>query len=146
MTEEQVNHPAHYGGADNPYEAIKVIESWRLGFCLGNAVKYLSRAGKKDRTKFIEDMEKAVWYIARELAKAPIQHHASLMGFATDYTPLRVAASWDIGVNLAAAVCDIARSELLRQQSVEWKISLEDAITAIQTEINIQKGTCHAAS
>ena len=44
---EAVNHPAHYGGADNTYEAIKVIEAWQLGFCLGNAVKYISRAGKK---------------------------------------------------------------------------------------------------
>jgi hypothetical protein len=44
---EAVNHPAHYGGADNPYEAIKVIEAWSLGFCLGNTVKYISRAGKK---------------------------------------------------------------------------------------------------
>jgi hypothetical protein len=36
---DNVNHPQHYGGADNPYEAIKVIEAWQLGFCLGNAVK-----------------------------------------------------------------------------------------------------------
>ena len=35
-----VEHPAHYGGADNPYEAIKVIEAWGLGFCLGNTIKY----------------------------------------------------------------------------------------------------------
>lgn len=45
---EAVNSPAHYGGADNPYEAIKVIEAWDLGFCLGNTVKYIARAGKKD--------------------------------------------------------------------------------------------------
>lgn len=44
---EAVDHPAHYGGADNSYEAIKVIEAWQLGFCLGNTVKYISRAGKK---------------------------------------------------------------------------------------------------
>ena len=36
-----VEHPAHYGGADNPYEAIKVIEAWGLGFCLGNTIKYI---------------------------------------------------------------------------------------------------------
>lgn len=41
---EQVNHPQHYGGKDNPFEAIKVIEAWDLDFCLGNAVKYISRA------------------------------------------------------------------------------------------------------
>ena len=45
-TEEKVNHPQHYGG-DTTYETIKVIEAWALDFCLGNAVKYISRAGKK---------------------------------------------------------------------------------------------------
>lgn len=64
-----VNHPPHYGGADNPYEAIKVIEAWELNFCLGNAVKYISRAGKKDSSKTAEDLEKAIWYLNRELNK-----------------------------------------------------------------------------
>jgi uncharacterized protein DUF3310 len=65
---ETVNHPAHYGGADNPYEAIKVIRAWKLGFSLGNAVKYISRAGKKDATKTIEDLKKAAWYLNEEIA------------------------------------------------------------------------------
>lgn len=47
MSEERIDHPAHYGGADDPYEAIKVIEAWRLGFCLGNCLKYVRRAGHK---------------------------------------------------------------------------------------------------
>lgn len=38
--EEEVNHPAHYGGAENPYEVIKVIEAWGLGFCDGNKEKF----------------------------------------------------------------------------------------------------------
>ena len=42
---EMVNHPNHYGGEDNIYEAIKVIDAWELGFSLGNTVKYISRAG-----------------------------------------------------------------------------------------------------
>lgn len=66
---DNVNHPSHYGGEDNPYEAIKVIEAWNLGFCLGNAVKYISRAGKKDKSKEVEDLEKAVWYLQREINK-----------------------------------------------------------------------------
>ena len=66
---DNVNHPSHYGGEDNPYEAIKVIEAWNLGFCLGNAVKYISRAGKKDKFKTTEDLEKAVWYLQREIDK-----------------------------------------------------------------------------
>jgi len=64
---EMVNHPNHYGGEDNPYEAIKVIESWDLGFNLGNAIKYISRVGKKMNT--LEDLEKASWYINREINK-----------------------------------------------------------------------------
>ncbi|MCA9749268.1 MAG: DUF3310 domain-containing protein, partial [Romboutsia sp.] len=57
----------HYGGKDNPYETIKVIEAWGLGFNLGNVVKYISRAGKKDF--LIQDLEKAKWYLEREILK-----------------------------------------------------------------------------
>jgi hypothetical protein len=60
-----VDHPPHYGGANNPYEAIKVIEAWELGFNLGNTVKYISRAGKKGSA--IEDLKKAAWYLNREI-------------------------------------------------------------------------------
>lgn len=63
---EAVNHPAHYGGSENPYEAIKVIEAWKLGFCLGNTVKYIARAGKKGSE--VEDLKKARWYLDREIA------------------------------------------------------------------------------
>lgn len=64
---DPVSHPPHYGGADNPYEAIKVIEAWGLGFCLGNAVKYVSRAGKKG--DYLEDLKKARWYLDREIER-----------------------------------------------------------------------------
>lgn len=60
-----VNHPAHYGGQHNPYEVIKVIESWQLDFHLGNTVKYISRAGKKE--SMIQDLEKAKWYLERKI-------------------------------------------------------------------------------
>lgn len=60
---ELVNHPDHYGGKDNPYEAIKVIEAWRLGFNLGNAVKYISRVGKKDAV--VQELGKIKWYVRR---------------------------------------------------------------------------------
>lgn len=63
---EAVNHPPHYGGANNPYEAIKVIEAWGLGFNLGNTVKYIARAEHKGAT--VQDLEKARWYLDREIA------------------------------------------------------------------------------
>ncbi len=64
---DPVNHPDHYGGEANPYECIKVIEAWGLGFNLGNVAKYISRAGKK--TSSLEDLKKARWYLDREINK-----------------------------------------------------------------------------
>ncbi len=60
-----VENPLHYGGADNPYEAIKVIEAWALGFCLGNVVKYIARADHKGNR--VQDLQKAAWYLNREI-------------------------------------------------------------------------------
>ncbi len=67
MRDKQVDHPDHYGGADNAYETIKVIEAWGLDFHLGNAVKYISRAGKKEVADPITDLRKAIWYIQRRI-------------------------------------------------------------------------------
>lgn len=65
ITNDPVNSPAHY--TDGKIEVIEFIEDKKLGFCLGNAVKYISRAGKKDPAKEIEDLKKAVWYINRRI-------------------------------------------------------------------------------
>ncbi len=72
---EQVNHPSHYGGKDNPYEAIKVIEAWDLDFCLGNTVKYISRAGKKEGNNLKQDLEKAMWYLQRRINQLKNKNH-----------------------------------------------------------------------
>lgn len=62
---DAVNHPSHY--TDGKIEVIDFIEDKNLDFCLGNAVKYISRAGKKDPAKEMEDLKKAVWYINRRI-------------------------------------------------------------------------------
>ena len=66
---EMVNGPKHYGGADNPYEVIKVCEAWELDkdAYLFNVVKYVARAGKKDPQKELEDLKKAVFYLERKI-------------------------------------------------------------------------------
>lgn len=64
---DNVNHPSHY--TDGNIEVIDYIEGKKLGYHLGNAVKYISRAGKKDPDKEIEDLSKAVWYINRYISK-----------------------------------------------------------------------------
>jgi len=64
---ENVNHPAHYNvGA---VEVIDIIEGqgWGGGFNKGNCLKYILRAGHKDPDKEIEDLEKAEWYLKREI-------------------------------------------------------------------------------
>lgn len=65
--DQNVQHPIYYGGADDPYEAIKVIEAWNLGFHLGNTVKYISRAGKKEGNSATQDLKKALFYLNREI-------------------------------------------------------------------------------
>ena len=62
---DPVNHPAHY--TDGKYETIDFIERYNFhdSFCLGNAIKYISRAGKKDPDKKKEDLKKAIWYLER---------------------------------------------------------------------------------
>ena len=62
---DPVNKPAHYRGHASGIECIQVTE--HMGFCLGNAIKYIWRADLKNDA--IEDLEKAKWYIERELKK-----------------------------------------------------------------------------
>ena len=62
-----VNYPPHY--TDGGIETIDFIEAKKLPYHLGNAVKYISRAGKKDPEKTVEDLQKAVWYINRYISK-----------------------------------------------------------------------------
>jgi hypothetical protein len=67
LTSDPVNHPAHY--TDGSIEVIDFIEDKKLPYHLGNVVKYICRAGKKDPDKEIEDLRKAKWYLDRYLDK-----------------------------------------------------------------------------
>lgn len=66
-TAEAVEHPAHYGGKDNPYEVIKVAEAWGLDkdAYLFNVLKYVARAGKKGAV--LEDLKKGAFYLNRKV-------------------------------------------------------------------------------
>ena len=67
MKNDAVNHPSHYTSHPSGVECIQVTE--HLNFCIGNAIKYLWRAGLKDGNSDIQDLKKAVWYIEREIAR-----------------------------------------------------------------------------
>ena len=60
-----VEHPKHYN--TGKIEVISAIEDWNLDFHLGNVVKYVARAGKKDPKKELEDLKKAVFYLQRKV-------------------------------------------------------------------------------
>jgi len=64
---DPVNNPAHY--TEGGIETIDYIEAKRLGYHLGNAVKYISRAGRKGTNPGLEDLKKAQWYLARAIEK-----------------------------------------------------------------------------
>lgn len=68
-TASEVSHPPYYGGKYNPYEAIKVINAHDLNFCLGNSLKYILRAGKKDSETRLKDLQKAIDYLQFEIEK-----------------------------------------------------------------------------
>ena len=68
---EQVDHPLHYGGEDNPHEHIKCAVAWGLddNAFLYQCTKYIARLGKKAGTTRITDLKKAAWYLQRAIEK-----------------------------------------------------------------------------
>jgi hypothetical protein len=101
----EVDHPRHYnacGPKDEDgtakFEVIKIIEDWGLGFCLGNALKYICRAPHKG--KQIEDLEKALWYIRRAC-----NHPETLKArSARNMHPRVVSKAWGLADDLGDAV------------------------------------------
>lgn len=71
MKKDNINHPSHYTSHPSGIECIDIAE--HHDFCIGNAIKYLWRAGLKSedgiskKEKQIEDLKKAIWYIKREI-------------------------------------------------------------------------------
>lgn len=72
---DKVNSPNHYKSDNNKFEVIDIIEFFNLNFHRGNVLKYLLRSGKKAEEgyevteKEIEDLEKAIWYLRREVKR-----------------------------------------------------------------------------
>lgn len=64
---DPVNHPSHY--VDGNIEVMDFIEDKQLNFARGNVIKYVSRAGKKDPNKELEDLKKSMWYLNREIER-----------------------------------------------------------------------------
>lgn len=65
MSNDPVNHPSHY--TQGKIECIDFILDKQMNFCRGNAIKYIVRAGIKDKSKEVEDLQKAIFYLNREI-------------------------------------------------------------------------------
>jgi len=132
---ERIDHPPHYGGGDNDYEVIKVIESWQLGFCLGNALKYLYRAGRKDPKCEIEDLKKALWYMKRRLE----EHHQWLvpqvqlqrcdMFF---YAPDKVSRAWELDEHRSSIVSQVFAYRAVAHNDVALTTAILDLERSIR--------------
>ncbi len=67
--DDEVLRPDYYGGKEDVYEVFNVLEAWGLDkdFYLGNVLKYVARAGKKNKSKEKEDLQKALVYLQRRI-------------------------------------------------------------------------------
>jgi hypothetical protein len=68
--DDPVNHPTHYTSHPSGVECITVVE--HFNFCIGNAIKYLWRAGLKDKGDYLQDLRKAAWYVQREIERVQV--------------------------------------------------------------------------
>jgi hypothetical protein len=110
----QVNHPHHYNASGDcdedgsaKYEAIKVIEDWGLGFCLGNAVKYICRAPHKGTEE--QDLRKALWYVTR----AGNNGESIRVLTGRKFAVVEVAEAWCLPASLAVVLVSIAEGRVL---------------------------------
>lgn len=133
---ERIDHPKWYGGASNPFEVIKVIEDWNLGFKAGNALKYLYRAGRKPGDEAIESLQKARWYLVRldglTKQRGEFVDHI-IMHVAGGAAPLRLSAFHVIGEERKSGVDSLDRLIELEEVVKAWEVedALAEAITAI---------------
>ena len=84
---DPVHHPAHYNSHPSGVECIQIAECY--GFCIGNAIKYLWRAGLKGDA--VEDLEKARWYLDREIQRRRATADRTPQ---TSACPLPLAPAW----------------------------------------------------
>jgi hypothetical protein len=123
-----VNHPSHYqcgevlDSGDTEFETIVVLERLAIAknFCLGNAIKYLSRAGRKDSVK--QDLEKSVWYLRR--ATKFVYKRNEIMEFTSFNYINDVCKAWNMPVCLKDALEEIIN------------LNFDNAINLICTYIN----------
>lgn len=131
--EDPVNHPSHY--TDGGVEVIDFIEHYKFTYHRGNSVKYIARSGKKDEAKEVEDLEKAIWYLKREMAKpftAPTTNSDD-----TDYY-IKFFEAKKLGYLKCAAIISIIGSSIAKTHEESQKY-FKNAITCLTKYVSYLK-------
>lgn len=136
---EMVNHPEHYNREG--LEVIRLIDHFYLDFCLGNAVKYILRAGKKDDS-YIQDLKKARWYVNHHMNELTMSRRTSMiyerptMPLAERYGLVqRFAVAFDIPEHCVFALESIVSAHNGGNAPKDILIELQDAIDRLDREI-----------
>lgn len=135
---ETVHHPQHYNMGK--YEVIVVIEDWKLGFHLGNTVKYIARAGHKhtDHWLILEDLKKARWYLERKLHKLKYSWSNRFKPKALRklIDPDTVSKDWKLTFNLSKVLAYIRLTQTHGKTKQRTVFFLHQALTWLDSEIS----------
>lgn len=103
---EKVDHPQHYNSHPSGVEAIDIVQY--MGFCLGNAFKYVYRYQHKNGT---EDLKKAIWYLRHQQTVLLKQHIAVTHTATNDYYRIITAEQ---------------NKDIVRVLEIIWDVSFND--------------------
>lgn len=131
---EKINHPSHYN--QGSIETIDLIEDWDLDFCLGNTIKYISRAGFKENNSVEQDLKKAYWYLKRGIGTICKKDFVENKKNQYKYFPIEVCADWSLDTNTSLVVKNIFYSFAISKTANEKINYLFQALNSLNNAIS----------
>jgi hypothetical protein len=131
---DPVNNPSHYTSGN--YQVIDFIEDKKLDYHLGNFVKYICRAGKKDPNKYKEDLQKAEWYLRRRLNNVWLPIEATLIGSKIDDNEFRDSQNLSPLIDECLDLVLLAIANFDLNKEIVGRLHLKSALELLNTEIN----------
>lgn len=131
---EKINHPSHYN--QGSIETIDLIEDWDLDFCLGNTIKYISRAGFKKNNSAEQDLKKAYWYLKREISIVSKQDFTENKKNKYKYTPSEVCSDWRLDCYTSTTIMQIFSSFFDAKSDNEKIYYLVQALESLKAAIS----------
>lgn len=132
--EDKINHPSHYN--QGSIETIDLIEDWDLDFCLGNTIKYISRAGFKENNSAQQDLEKAYWYLKRGIGTICKKDFMENKKNQYKYFPTEICIDWSLDTNTSLVVKNIFYSFAISKTANEKINYLFQALNSLNNAIS----------